>query len=257
MLYRNGSPCYDDSSLINPDTNSSYANTNEAYLELPLRGIIIELPGLGGGSCLGGLMQRAVYSTSYAQRFGKKGILLAYLFPGPWSWGNRGAARMADGVVAAIAAKYGADVPVAVCGGSMGGLGALAYAATTAFHLCGVAAACPCIDVFSCFNAHPDYPRTFVSAVACYDMPLEDALKTISPLHLLPKMPDTPYWICSDECDEVFPEEQCNQYVASLQQMGRKVVYHRQPGLKHGDFFSGVREDLHSILEKCIEDAQK
>ena len=256
MLFREGQPRFDDSGLINAATISSYANTNEGNLKLPVRGIIIELPGLGGGSCLGGLMERADYATPYAKRFGEKGILIAYLFPGPWSWGNRAAVRMADAVVEAIAEKYSLDqVPVAVCGGSMGGQGALMYAADSAHQLCGAAIACPCVDVEDRFDAHPSYPRTFVSAVAAYDMPLQEALKAISPVCAASRMPDIPYWICSDGEDEVFPEAQCDQYVETLQKQGHSVVYHRQPGLKHGGFIPEVREELHLFLEKCIEQA--
>ena len=43
---------YDDSRYINPQTVSFYANTNEAFLEGSVRGIIVELPGLGGGYLL-------------------------------------------------------------------------------------------------------------------------------------------------------------------------------------------------------------
>ena len=98
--------------------------TNEEYLMLPLRGIVLEFPGLGGGSCLGGSPDMGSYATDYAKDFGKHGILLAYLFPGPWSWGNKGAVRMGDAVLDAICDKYGVNnLRLGVCGGSMGGHG--------------------------------------------------------------------------------------------------------------------------------------
>ena len=81
---------FDDRKYINRGTYLLYANTNEEFLTLPLRGVVLELPGLGGGSCLGGSPDMGSYATDYAKDFGKHGILLAYLFPGPWSWAIRG-----------------------------------------------------------------------------------------------------------------------------------------------------------------------
>ena len=73
---------------------------------------------------------------------------------------------------------------------------------------------------------------------------LQEALKAISPVCAASRMPDIPYWICSDGEDEVFPEAQCDQYVETLQKQGHSVAYHRQPGLKHGGFIPEVREEL-------------
>lgn len=245
---------WDDSGLIREDTVSLYANTNEKFLTGPVKGIVLELPGLDGGSCLGGTLNRQDYEAPHAKRFGEKGILLAYLFPGPWSWGNAAAVRMGDGVAAALKRKYqlDEDAPVAVCGGSMGGMGALNYGAYSNQSLAGAAAACPCVDVPACFACHPDFPRTYISAVAAYDMPLEEGLRRISPMELAEQMPPIPYFICNDGADEVFPEEQCDRYVDKLRALGHQVEYHPQPGLKHGEFFPEVREALHCFLERCI-----
>ena len=74
---------YDDTQFINCETIDYYANTNEEFINGEINGIVIEFPGLGGGSCLGGQMDRRVYDTYYTQDFAKNGILVAYLFPGP------------------------------------------------------------------------------------------------------------------------------------------------------------------------------
>ena len=242
-----------DLQYINRDTYLLYANTNESFLTLPLRGIVLELPGLGGGSCLGGFMDMRPYDSEWARDFGKHGILLVYLFPGPWSWGNTGAVRMADAVIDAILDKYDAhSLPVGVCGGSMGGLGALIFAADTRHTPCAVAAACPCTDVIESFDCRADIPRTFIGAVACYDMPLAQALCRISPAHRIPDMPRATYYICSDGADLLFPEELCNNYVHSMREVGHTVEYDRQPGLGHGDFFPKVRQKLHDTLKNTI-----
>ncbi len=247
---------YDDSTLISPENLSYYANTNEAHLTLPVRGIVLELPGLGGSSCLGGCIDRGDYAAPHALDFASKGILLCYLFPGPWSWGNRGAVRMGDAVVRALAKKYqlGDCFPFAVCGGSMGGMGALLFAADSSLPLRAVASACPGVDSVDRFECHPDFPRTYISAVACYDLPLDEALKRISPMHRIADMPDLPYFICSDGADELFPEAQCDAYVDAMRASGKDVIYRKQPALAHGFFLPEVREELHAFLrEKLLE----
>lgn len=247
---------YDIDKFITPETVSFYANTNEELLASPPKGIIIEFPGLGGGSCLGGSPDRGAYASWFATHCGELGILLVYLFPGPWSWGNRGAVRMADAVVLALSKKYGSDLdggfPLAVCGGSMGGLGALNYAADTSLSLRACASACPCVDVIDRFNCHPDFPRTFLSAVASYDQPMGDALRSISPIERIEDMPRIPYFICSDERDSIFPEAQCDSYVSGLRDLGHSVVYHRQPKQLHGHFLPEVLSDLRSFLVDAV-----
>lgn len=245
---------HDDSSYINCDSIAYFANTNERFLEAPIRGIVIEFPGLGGGSCLGGTMERGDYGSERARAFAKQGIVTAYLFTGLWSWGNRGAVRTADAIVSALAHKYSLakGFPLVASGGSMGGVGALNYATDTRYPLRGVVASCPCVDVLDRFNCHPDFPRTYISAVAELDMPFEDGLRSISPIERTAEMPFVPYFICSNGEDEVFPEEQCGEYVAALRRLGHNVTYYPQPGLEHGDFFPEVRQAMREFMLKCI-----
>lgn len=245
---------YDDSKFINYENILSFANTNEQFLKTPVKGVVVELPGLGGGSCLGGLMDRMSYDTCYTRDFAENGILVAYMFPGPWGWGNKGEVRYADAVVRAIAKKYDLPegFPLVVCGGSMGGLGSLMYAADTTLPLCGVAAACPCIDVIDRMDSNPDFPRTYISAAMVYDLPLEEALKAFSPIERIADLPDVPYFISNDGEDEVFPDTQCDEYVEKLRARGLDVEYMPQPGLKHGEFFPEVRDSLHEFIKKQI-----
>ena len=245
---------YHDNRLINKDTYLYYANTNEAHLSLPVKGIVVEFPGLGGSSCLGGSIDRGSYSTPYTMDFGRQGILCVYIFPGPWSWGNKGAVRIADAIVLALAEKYQLEeaFPLAVCGGSMGGLGTLNYAADSQFTVRIAAAACPCVDAMEQMYCNPDFPRTYICAVAGYDMELEDALKEISPLYRVSDMPKTSYFICSNGTDQYFPQAQCDTYVEKLVQAGHTVEYHAQPNTTHGQFFPEVRQRLHQAIVDAI-----
>lgn len=244
-----------DKNFINRDTYQSFANTNEKLIAQPVKGIVVEFPGLGGSSCLGGSIDMRSYDYEPATEYAENGILIAYMFPGPWSWGNKGAIRMADAVVDAIFEQYNlkADTPVAVCGGSMGGLGAMMYAIHSRYEVSVVAVACPCIDALDRMYAHPEFPRTYISAVASYDAELEDSLKEISPIYRIDDMPKTKYFICSDGEDEVFPEEQCNRFVEKLKEAGHDVEYYKQPGKKHGHFYPEIRQKLYDAIKNAIK----
>ena len=117
---------------INKDTIYYYAKTNEKFVKHPIKGIALEFPGLGGGSCLGGLDDLGDYDTDFAKQAAEAGVVLAYVYTGPWSWMNTGAVRVADAVVDALKEKYDlGEVPIVTSGGSMGGLGSLIYVAST------------------------------------------------------------------------------------------------------------------------------
>ena len=248
----NNSHCKSDERYIHPETLEYYCNTNGWALHTPVRGFVIEFPGLGGGSCLGGDLTKADYTGELALALAQQGILLAYMFMGPWSWMNKGAVRITNAVVKAIKAKYALsdEVPYVVMGGSMGGLGALLYTAGAATMPTACLSVCPCVNVPDRFTAHPEFPRTFVRAVADYELSIEEGLKTISPIHRLEEMPDIPYFLINDCDDEVFPEAQLDEYVFELRKRVSSVEYEKLIGCKHGELTSSAREQIYRFLVK-------
>ena len=226
-----------DRNIINSSTLHLFCNTNESVLTLPVRGFILEFPGLGGGSCMGGIMDFAEYRGGYAETLGKEGILVAYTFPGPWSWMNRGAVRFCELIAHAIREKYHLpqDAPWVVTGGSMGGLGALIFSADANIKPSACVSVCPCVDVPYCFEAHGDFRRTLFRAVADYDGGIEESLLTISPKHRIHDMPYIPYFLINDCADELLPEAQMDEYVAQMRKLGHSVDYDRLEGCHHGE----------------------
>ena len=245
---------FNDNIYINKDAVNLYANTNEEFIKFPIKGIIVELPGLGGGSCLGGTMDMRPYDAGHIKYYAEKGILVAYMFPGPWSWGNKGAVRMTDALIDALIDKYdlSEDIPLVISGGSMGGLGSLNFASGTRHKLSGCAAACPVVDTVFSMDVHPEFPRTLISAVASLNLPFEDALKEISPMENTDKLPFIKYYICSDGGDELIPEAQIESYIEKMKERNLDVTYRAQPGLVHGGFTSEVWDELHKFMEDCI-----
>jgi len=164
---------------------------------------------------------------------------------------NRGAVRICDLIVDALRTKYGLgdDSPLIVSGGSMGGLGALIYAADSRHRVTGCVSACPRIDASPTAFTQPWQLRGIVSAIAAYDMPLEDALHTISPRHRLKDMPSIPYFIVCDEEDELMDPDAMTEYAEDLRKAtASEVIFHRLPHCKHGEFTPEVRAELTEFI---------
>ncbi|MBR7061688.1 MAG: prolyl oligopeptidase family serine peptidase [Clostridia bacterium] len=261
-----------DLKYINKDTVELYCNSNAALLRgcgwsggedssgsngRP-KALVLEFPGLGGNSCLGGSMDElSVYDNPFTRACAAQGIAVAYMFPGPWSWMNRGAVRITDLVVNAFMQKFGwesdDDFSLVVMGGSMGGQAALIYSIDSAHKVRACAAHCPCCDVGDCFRVLDEFPRTFLSAVNCYDMPLDDALKLISPVERISELPDIPYLITADELDVIIPLEGLEKYVKRLTARGLNVNYMRLDNMGHGGISDADRERLNEfVVRNCL-----
>jgi len=243
-----------DAWYVNATNYTQFCNSNESLLKEAPRGIVLEFPGLDGGSCLGGwqdpLAPYVKSGSGFPEETAKAGLLHLYLTPGAWSWMNPGVVRLTDLVVDAARARFslGEGTPLVATGGSMGGLGALVYAARSRHRVTSVAAACPCYDVPALYGCRREFARTFLSAVARMDVPFEEGLRAISPAHLVDRMPDVPYLVVCDEADELFPAKGMDDYVASLRQAGRTVEYLRLPGMRHGEFSAEARQRLHDFV---------
>lgn len=244
----------EDQDFFTPETLPYYCNTNEAFLQGEIRAFALEFPGLGGGSCMGGDMALGVWCTPLSQKLGERGILHAYLFPGPWSCMNKGAVRLANAVICALKRKFNLaeDTPWLVMGGSMGGLGALTYCATSALTPNACISLCPCVNVPDCFDVHPEFPRTYVRGVLEYDMPVAEALKQISPLHNVESLPKIPYHIMNDCADEIFPEAELDGYVATLIGLGHDVSYSKLLGCPHGAITPEEWETIYAFIFKHL-----
>ena len=173
-----------DRKFINRDTIDTYCNSNIALIgeNTKVTGIVLEFPGLGGNSCLGGNMDTlGTYDNAFTRRCAENGLVAAYMFPGPWSWMNRGAVRVTDLVIDAIADRFGLEegkYTLVVMGGSMGGYGALMFSVGTRHKVTACLAHCPCCDPLNSFAVHPAFPRTYICAVNEYDMSLRTRLST-------------------------------------------------------------------------------
>ena len=223
--------------MINKDNLHLFAADNHALISGEVRGLVIEFPGLDGGSCLGGQTYVGPLKSGYAVRCARRGLLLVYPFVGPWSWMNDVAVKTTDMVIDAVKEKYAlGDVPMVNTGGSMGGAGALMYTVDGKHRACACAVSGPACDLMSMSGDFPDGVCSVYRAVAHYDMPFEDAVKRISPLYQVDRMPKIPYYIAHTDADEIIRiEKNSGPFVEQLRASGHDVTYVVVPGQAHCD----------------------
>ncbi len=182
---------------INKDNIVLFADTNAELIRNTPRALVMEFHGLN-------------YCPGVSHEVGRLGRFLAeldiiYAIPyyGPWDWMNDKAVKYNDEVADALFDRFGvSDIPVVSSGLSMGGLGALVWCVYSRHRPAACAANCPVCDLPYHFTEREDLPRTIYSAFSHYDMPLEEAMKTASPLHLVERLPDIPYAVFRAENDE-------------------------------------------------------
>jgi len=242
----------EDRQLVTPDNIDCYARTNAAMLKGTPAGIVLEFPGLGGGSCLGGTMDIGPYGGGYAEEMADNDILLVYLFSGPWSWMQKGSVRVTDLVVDAIFKKYNLseNTPVSVSGGSMGGQGCIMYAAQSRHRdkIRSIAAACPCYDMTDCIFSDPTFPRAFLLGAADQPCSLMEGLRNLSPIYRIDDLKTVPYFIACDGADQFFDAARMREFADMLSERGAEVTFRHMEGLTHGDFTPEVRSEFTSFL---------
>ena len=242
---------------INRDTLDYFARTNEMTLTGPIQGVVLEFPGLGGGSCMGGVDAVGPYTGPYGLYCAHENIMLAYVFTGPWSWMNYVAVRITDAVVDAIWDRFqlADDIPLISTGGSMGGTGALLYSIYGRRTPAACAANGPACDALDMYKSAPDFTRTLFNAVAHYDCGLEEALASLSAVRLVDRMPRIPYYIVHTDMDEAIPiGKHSDVLVPMLRARGYDVTYSVVRDRRHCDL---PIEDWNAMVKWVIRQVKE
>ena len=116
----------------------------------------------------------------------------------------------------------------------MGGQSALVYPVYAKRTPAAVVANCPVCDMIYHFAERSDLPRTLYSAVWNEEGDMESALKAISPLHLIDRLPRIPYHIF--HCDEdkaVNIRQHSDRFVQAMKERGFDITYDVVPGRGH------------------------
>ena len=201
---------------INKDNIDRFAATNLTLFEDRPRSLVLEFHGLGDGHFF-------TEAHPLGRTLAQKGAAFVIPYYGPWAWMNDKAVGYIDEVVGAVFDKYG-EMPIVSTGLSMGGLGALAYCLNSRHAPVACAANCPVCDLAYHYTERPDVARTVYFAFSHYDCGLDEAMKTVSPLHLVGRLPRIPYRVFAATADvEVDPEKHSYPFVLAMKEAGYDV----------------------------------
>lgn len=215
--------------IITMENIRRFAYVNDAVCVRPVRGVAVYFPGLNN-------RDMHDFDPEEGELFGEAGILYVIPYNNPWSWMNRQAVGYTDEIIDVLFRAYDLpeNTPVVSMGRSMGGLASLVYTYYAARTPVACVANCPVCDAVYHFTEREDLPRTMYSALYHEEGTLEEALKSISPLHLAEKMPRVRYHIfhCGED-RAVNMQMHSDRFVEVMRKAGQDVTYDIVPGRGH------------------------
>lgn len=221
----------DTEKLITYANLRNFAYTNDQICTRPIRGVVLFFTGLNG--C-------AVYNEDAEESrfFAERGILYIIPYNNPWAWMNRQAVAYTDEILDVLfrALALPADMPVISTGKSMGGLSAIVYTAYAKRTPTACITNCPVCDAVYHYTERPDLPRTLYSALFSYEGSLDTALRSISPLHLVKRLPYVRYHIFHCEEDmAVSLQQHSRPFAEAMTQLGHHITLETVPDRGHCD----------------------
>lgn len=220
--------------IVTRENLHQFAAVYDEALSGPVRGVLLNFHGLG-------FREMNPPPSDFERECASRGLLPVLPYYGAWSWMNDTAVALTDQIVAAVYEAYRVDpaAPLIASGGSMGGLASLIYTrygGQSGLPIPAPAACvanCPVCDLPYHYTERDDLPRTLFSAFGHYPMPLEEAMRTASPLHQADRMPHVPYWIVHGTADSAVNKERHSDRLVPLLRQGRQVEYIEVEGMEH------------------------
>ena len=233
--------------IITIENLRRFAYCNDQICKRPIKGIVIYFYGLGGQF----LFEE---DTDEGRMYGEKGILYLVPYQNPWAWMNRQTVELTDELLDVLFKAYDLpeNTPVVSTGKSMGGLSALVYTYYAKRTPVACITNCPVCDLPYHFNERPDLPRTLYSAFYTYEGTLEDALRSASPLHLVPKMPDISYAVFHCEEDRAVNKQIHSDRFVERMLKNHKVAYYPVSGRGHCDLTEEMWQKYHQWAMEAI-----
>lgn len=224
-----------------------FAYCNDHICKKPIRGIVLFFYGLGGQFLFD-------EDTEEGKLYAEKGILYLVPYQNPWAWMNRQNVALTDELLDVLFAAYDLpeNTPIVSTGKSMGGLSALVYTAYAKRTPAACAANCPVCDLPYHFTERPDLPRTLYSAFHNYEGTMEEALRSASPLHLIEKLPEIPYFIFHCEEDQAVNKQIHSDRFVEKMRENHAVSYYSVAGRGHCDLTEEMWEWYHSCAVTSI-----
>ena len=235
--------------IMTYDNLKSFAYVNDTVCEKPVKGIVLHFSGLGN-------QKRYPTDSIEGEFYGQHGLLYVVPHHNPWCWMNRQAVDYVDEIIDVLVQKYelGDDVKIISTGGSMGGQGALTYTAYAKRTPSACITNCPVCDVVFHYTERDDLPRTLYSAVYGIEGTLEDGLKSLSPLHLVDKMPKIPYRIFHCEKDNaVNIHSHSEKFVEAMCAAGHDIEMYRVPDRGHCDLTLDAKKQYADAIVAAVK----
>lgn len=230
--------------IITMENLRSFAYCNDAICKRPIRGLAVAFYGLGGTTMYQEDPQTGI-------RLAEEGILYVVPYQNPWAWQNQQNVSYTDEILDVLFQAYNLpeNLPIVSTGGSMGGLSALVYMVYAKRTPVACVANCPVCDVPFHFTERPDLPRTLYSAFYNYDGTLQEALLSISPLHLVEKMPaDAKYYIFHCEEDTKVNKKLHSDRFVEKMQKNHHIQYIPVPDRGHCDLPEDIRAQFRQLM---------
>lgn len=232
--------------IINYKNLTQFAYSNDKICEQPIRGIVLSFPGLGW---------QEMYSedSKSGKYYAEHGIIYIVPFNNPWSWMNRQAVSYTNEVIDVIISYYHLpyNIPIVSTGGSMGGQSALAYMLYAQRTPIACVVNCPVCDMLFHYTERNDLPRTLYSAFY-YENNLEEALKSVSPIHQVDHMPYASYYIFQCEKDEAVSKEKHSDVLVRELSRNHDVTYHVVAERGHCDLPEAMKDLFKEYVIEAI-----
>jgi len=235
--------------IINYEDFRRFAYVNDKICKRPIKSIIISFFGLGGAAMYGN-------DTTDGEFYAEHGFLYLVPYNNPWAWMNKQALAYTDELVDVLieALNLKKDIPIISTGGSMGGQSALVYTAYSRHNVVSCVVNCPVCDMVFHYDEREDLPRTIYSALFNEKCSLDEALRSISPLHLLHKMPRVKYHIFHCDSDmAVNINVHSEKLVAAMRKEGFDVTYDVVNGRGHCDLSLAAKRKFSEYVLDSVE----
>ena len=234
--------------LINYENLQCFAYSGDRLCKAPIRGIVVDFRGLGCDDMLETAPPEALLLA-------EQGIIYLYPYNNPWAWMNRQAIAMTDELIDVLISHYRLpdDIPIVSVGGSMGGLSALVYMVYAKRTPIACVANCPVCDLPYHYTERPDLPSTLYSAFYEFDGTLGEALRSVSPLHLIDRLPDVPYTIFHCEKDSAVNKAMHSDRFVEAARSRLDIRYIPVPDRDHCDLPPEYRSDYWNCCIKAID----
>lgn len=234
--------------LITSQNIRNFAYVNENLCKGKIKGIIVRFLGLG-------LTVMHDTDTDEGKYYAEKNILYVMPYNNPWSWMNKQAVAYTNEIIDVLIQKYNLSesLPIVYMGGSMGGLSALTYSVYSKYKPIACVVNCPVCDTIKHLNERNEIPKTLYSALFNYECSFEDAVKSVSPIHLIEKMPKIPYNFFHGNKDIMVSIDHSKTMVAELKKRNYEVTFDIAEGCGHGELTPETKAKFLEYPAKAIE----